>query len=315
MPLIRLDLPRDGRLPAEAALHLDRALAAAPAGPVVAMVHGMRFSPRVPALSPHRHILALDPAERARRVVSWPRALGFGGAGEGEGHCEGDGEGLAIAIGWEGCGPPWRAWAAAGRAGAGLAAIAARLDARGDGRPLDIVAHSMGARVALAGVSAAAPGRIGRVILLAAAEFACTGAWAAASPAGRRARFFNVTARENGLFDAALELGFGAALWRGLGRGLPGAGPHWVDLDIGCAETRAGLAALGFRIGGGTRRICHWSPYLRPGVFALYTAILRDRAATTPAILRAALPCRAGTAAPRRSLRIGGIGPPPGRTA
>ncbi|MEI4484603.1 hypothetical protein V8J36_00235 [Frigidibacter sp. MR17.14] len=278
MALIRIDLAPDGQLPAPAAARLRAALTAVPRGPVVALLHGFRFSPRSEALSPHRHILALDPAPGDRRALSWPRALGFG-----QGRPD---EGLAIAIGWEASGSLWRAWQAAGRAGTGLAQIAARLD----GRPLDILAHSMGARVAFAGIAAAPAGSIGRVLLLAAAEFTANAMRAVDSPAGRRAGFVNVTTRENDLFDAALELALGASLWRGLGRGLPQAPRDWVDLDLDCAETRAGLAALGFRIGAARHRVCHWGPYLRPGVFALYRAILRERAAISPAQLRAAAP-------------------------
>jgi hypothetical protein len=34
------------------------------------------------------------------------------------------------------------------------------------------------------------------------------------------------------------------------------------------------LARLGFPLRPASARICHWQPYLRPGVFALYRALL-----------------------------------------
>ncbi len=177
------------------------------------------------------------------------------------------------------------------RTGAALAVLADRLaDA---GHPLDLIAHSLGARVALAALSAAQLGAIGRVILLSAADLAATGADAMRSPAGRRAEVINITGRENRLFDLMFERLIRAGGDRALGRGLPDAPPNWLDLPLDCPDTRASLARLGHRVAAPALPVCHWSGYLRPGAFPLYRALLADRDRLTLPRLRACLPCDA----------------------
>ena len=67
--------------------------------------------------------------------------------------------------------------------------------------------------------------------------------------------------------------------------------PNWVDLQIDQPGTLRALARLGHALPAAPTRICHWSPYLRPGVFAIYRAALNG--SLTLPILRAALPARA----------------------
>jgi hypothetical protein len=99
-----------------------------------------------------------------------------------------------------------------------------------------------------------------------------------ATASGRTAEIVNVRSRENTVFD----LLFRAAIHphrpfaRALGAGLGRAERRWLDLAIDCPQTRAHLAALGFRIPPPARAICHWSAYLRPGLFPLYRALLRE---------------------------------------
>ena len=287
MALVQVNVQEASLVPADAAAgpveaQLAAALAALrPGAPVVVMVHGYRFSPSVHRHSPHRHILSLDPSPDFGKAVSWPRHLGFG---RGE-----PSEGLAIAFGWEARGTLWRAWAAAPCAGAGLAALVSLLRRLDPGRPVDLVAHSLGARVVLAALPRLSAGDIGRAVLLAAAELQATAAAAMDSPAGRAAEVMNVTTRENDLFDFGLELLVAGGVRRGLGHGLPQPRASWVDLQLDHEGAPEALAGLGFRITGPGAYICHWSAYRRPGVFALYRAFLFDRAATTPARLRAAL--------------------------
>jgi hypothetical protein len=268
---------------------LRGALAALPqTAPVVVMLHGYRYTPRVDWRSPHRHILSLAPVSRAARVVSWPDRLGLGAGAEG----------LAVAFGWDAAGSLWRAWAEARRAGAALARV---LDeaAQRTGRPAHVIAHSLGARVTLAALAPLGDTpALGRAILIAAAEFRDAAARALATPAGRAAEVLNVTSGENDPFDAALE-------WlvaphrpgaRSLGAGLGRSAANWTDLPLDDEATLAALAGLGFRIAPPARRVCHWSGYLRPGVFPLYRAVIDGRLPL--AVLRAALP---GTAPPRWS--------------
>jgi len=173
---------------------LERQLAVLPAGaPVLVMLHGYRYSPSHRRNDPHRAILA--PGSQAQ-PQSWPRRMGFG-----RGSAD---EGLGIAFGWEAGGSLWRAYAEAGRAAQALAALIALIRARHPG-PVGILAHSLGARVALAALPQLAPGDVGRMVLLAGAEFAAVAQTALASPAGQSAEVLNVTSRENDLYDFLFE--------------------------------------------------------------------------------------------------------------
>ena len=90
---------------------------------------------------------------------------------------------------------------AGGRAGAGAGGGRAR---RAPARSTSS-AHSLGARVALTAAGLAAPGAVGRMILLAAAVFRGEAQAVLATAGGQAAEVVNVTSRENDLFDLALE--------------------------------------------------------------------------------------------------------------
>ncbi len=275
MALVALTMTGSGLSADKGALQaaLDRT---PPGAPIVAMIHGYRYIPGHPRHDPHRQILSIRPDLGGARTISWPRHLGL------------HRHGLGLAIGWDAAGGLHGAHRRAADTGAALAALADRLAEHG--RPLDLIAHSLGARVALAALSAAQPGAIGRVILLAAADLASTGGAAMHSPAGRRAEVINITGRENRLFDLMFERLIRAGGDRALGRGLPDAPPNWLDLPLDCPDTRAGLARLGHRVAAPALPVCHWSGYLRPGAFPLYRALLTDRDRLTLPRLRACLP-------------------------
>jgi hypothetical protein len=242
---------------------LERKLAVLPEGaPVVAMIHGWRYSPSFAADCPHGSILSIDRPDEQRRMVSWPRHLRL------DGH-----SGLGIAIGWNAKCDPWRAHLRAGQTGAALAEIARTVHDL-SGRPIQVIAHSMGARVALAALGQVAPGQISRMVLLAAAETRGRTLAALATPAGRQVEVINVTTRENDLFDAFFEWGIHLGLRTSIGQGLGRAHPGWHDLWIDQPRSLAGLAALGHPLADPPRRVCHWSPYLRPGTIALYRALI-----------------------------------------
>jgi len=273
MPLVQVNAVSDR--PALAAgdgdLHeaLARALTGAAADkPVTVLIHGFKFSPFRPGKSPHDHILALKPSRDCRKAVSWPRHLGFSGGRSDEGLC--------IAFGWEASGHIWRAYDEAARAGLALARLSQALRALRPGAQIDVVAHSLGARVALSALPHMAPGALRRAILMTPAELASRAGDALDTPAGQDAEVLNVTSRENDLFDFLLEsliaphrLGD-----RTLGHGHPDPHDRWTDLQIDHAETLSSLGSLGLQIAPPARRVCHWSPYLRPGMFPLYRAVL-----------------------------------------
>lgn len=233
-----------------------------PGAPIVVMIHGWRYAPGFARDCPHGSILSLDPAPEDRRAVSWPRHLGLDGR-----------QGLGIALGWNAKCDPWRAHLRAYQTGSTLAEIARCIHAL-SGRPIQIIAHSMGARVALATLPLVDPGLIDRMVLLAAAETRARTLAALDTPAGGSVEVINVTTRENDLFDACFEWGIHLGLRTSIGQGLGQERPGWHDLWIDQPRTLAGLARLGHPLADPPRRICHWSPYLRPGTIALYRALI-----------------------------------------
>ncbi|NUB43905.1 hypothetical protein GEU84_005900 [Fertoebacter nigrum] len=276
----------EGCQPVEAGtVALAGQLAALPPGaPVLILLHGYRYSPSRDHSDPHRLILS---DRSARRAPSWPRRMGFG---RGQ-------DGLCIAFGWEAGGTLWQAYAEAGRAGLALAALIRRIRALHDG-PVNILGHSLGARVALAALPGLAPGDVARMVLMAGAEFRHLARAALETPAGRAADVLNVTSRENDIYDFLFErlLAPLAPRARALGAGLDL--PRCVTVQIDAADHRAALHGLGFRIAPASQRMCHWSAYLRPGLFPLYRAFLLAPGRLPLPLLRATLP---GTQAPRWS--------------
>jgi len=291
MPLLRVNLSRTGPRIAGSD-SLDRRLRQAtkdlaPGAPVTLLIHGYKFSPHALSRTPHRHIFALEPKAQGPRVISWPRHLGFG-----KGRFD---EGLCIAIGWEARGTIWVAYAEAGRMGEALADLTRRIRAVHDG-PVCVLAHSLGARVALSSLHHSVPGELRRMVLIAGAEFRDRAAEAMATRAGRCTEVINIASKENALFDLLLErLVRPLDLFAGaIGHGRSGDLSNWLDLRIDEDTTRAGLASLGYRVPAPGRRVCHWSGYLRPGMFALHRALL-----TRPDVLPLARLREAACSAPR----------------
>lgn len=252
--------------------------------PIVAMIHGYRYSPSQTRHDPHRHILSLNPDAGSRRVLSWPRALGFG---KNPGT-----EGLAIGFGWEARGRLGRAYRRAAPAGAALARLVNEVSHRA-GRPVAVIGHSLGARVALQSLPGADPHSIGRMILLTGAEFRCRAARALDSDAGATAEIINITSRENDLFDFAIEMWLGGGGRRqALGFGLDRPARNWLDVQIDDHDTLGALDMLGFPVERNPLRLSHWTPYLRRGLFDFYrTALCQPWALPLP-MLRARLPGR-----------------------
>lgn len=247
----------------------DRRMAA---GPATILIHGYKYAPYHPRHCPHQRIFG---------VGGWLGALGAD-------------DGLTVAFGWQARGALRGAHARGLRRGMELARLVRMLRAHDPARRVNIVAHSLGASVAMAALPYLKTGDISRIILLTGACHRDFAGQALASDAGRTAQVLNVTSRENDVFDFAFERlvpGSGA-----IGRGL--LHDNVVDMQIDCARTLPALALLGHRVAPARRRVCHWSAYTRPGLLAFYGAFLRDPDALPLAHLRAALPA---TAAPRWS--------------
>ncbi|MEM1066946.1 MAG: hypothetical protein AAGJ74_15705 [Pseudomonadota bacterium] len=269
MSIVRYNAVGDHPAP-EAPGALEAALTRLPPeAPLVILIHGYKYSPHSATRNPHDHIFSLTPP-RGGRSTSWPRHLGLGRGAPGEGLC--------VAFGWDAWGTIWAAAARAHTAGRALSRLIDAIGARRAG-PVDVFAHSLGVRVGLGALPGLAPGRVGRMILLSGAEFQARAGTALATPAGRTAEIVNVTSRANRAFDLMVE-GLLQLPWAGgraLGAGIGAAPGLWRDLDIDDPEVRAHLALRGFPTRPPAHSVCHWSGYLRPGLFRLYRAILRDR--------------------------------------
>lgn len=244
---------------------LEQALARlAPGAAVTILIHGYRYSPWDAANDPHRHILSPGRGAYRWKSISWPKHLNLDRA---------DG-GLGIGFGWHARGSLRDVAQRAFGLGDTLADLVRALKSRRPDLAVHLFGHSLGARVALAGLGAMAAGDVRRVVLLSGAEYRAEARRSMASPAGRTAQVLNVTSGENALFDAAFRLAI-APPQRGdavLSRGIAGLA-GWTDLRIDCAGTQAALHDLGFRIQPARGGLCHWSTYLRPGLFRFYRAV------------------------------------------
>ncbi len=259
--------------------------------PVVIMLHGYRYSPSHQRASPHHFILS--PTGQRGRTRSWPRRMGFGQRWAQSGLC--------IAFGWEADGTLWQAYKEAANASLALSQLILTVQSIHPG-PVSIIAHSLGARVALGALPHLPARAVARMVLLAGAEFQSTATAALETPAGRTTEVLNVTSRENDIYDFLFErlLAPLSLRARSIGAGL--ALPNAVTLQIDCPAHRSALRALGYPTAEPARLMCHWSAYTRPGMFPFYRAFLRRPASLPLAILRHTLPT---TIAPRWSrLRI-----------
>jgi pimeloyl-ACP methyl ester carboxylesterase len=301
MPLLQITASRHGLTSAAAPVdcrgapasdsadsQIRHALAGLPdAAPVLIMIHGMGYVPGLAAVDPHRLVYAPRSGQTTRRYLSWPRHLRFTPEPATDGAAS---PGLCIGFGWNGGGGVWAASRAAAASAQPLARLIQMIRRAAPHRRVDLFAHSLGARVALGAVPLLHAGALGRVFLLAGAELGPRALRVLDTPAGRTAEFFNIVTRENDIFDLLFELSQIPLHGRGrsIGLGLSDA-PNWLDVQIDHAPTLQRLAALGFDLAPPGLRVCHWSVYLRPGIFRLYRGLVHERDRLALPVLRGAL--------------------------
>lgn len=272
---------------------------------VTLLTHGFRYSPYDADACPHARLFSATSRKTSWKSVSWAHYLRLNRADAG----------LTIGFGWPGLGRLDQAAHRAYRAGEALATLmdvihAARPDLR-----LNVVAHSLGARVALRAMARSQTAAVDTVLLLSGADYRDAAMAALAAPAGQRARVINVTSGENRAFDllfrvlAPSRAMFAPSLSAGLNGGLNGTHPRWLDLRIDAPGHLSVIRAMGYRPAAPTHAVCHWSSFIRPGLFPLYRDLLGDGGASLYARLAGALP---QAAVPARPPRAGAL--PPGRT-
>jgi len=249
----------------------ERLEALGPRDPVVILLHGYRYSPLCRFNDAHKLIFCeRHRTEGPRRFsVSWPSALGFA-PGQ-------DRRGLCMPVSWDAKGPLRDVYHRAEEVGRQMADLLDLLAELEPGRPVHLMAHSLGARVALAAISVARCPVVRRLILLAPAEFGTKAELALQSRGGEAMEVLQVSPVENRFFDLLLSRGLG--LYRGSGPTIGGGGVsarNWARLRIDTKEDLAQLAKMGFPVGSRTSRICHWSAYLRPGLMSLYSACFSE---------------------------------------
>lgn len=235
-------------------------------GPILIMVHGYKFAPGSMHHCPHTHIFSLGGTDDCPKALSWPRHMGFGRGRHNEGLC--------IAFGWAARGTLWRAHDSAKSAALSLARLVRMIRHIDPTRRVHILAHSLGGYLSLRAVHHMQAGDVDRVILMNAAAYQSQAERALATPAGTQSALLNMTSRENAAYDFLYECLVRAdeRRDRALGRGFHA--PNALSIRLDCPETLARLAALGFRIAPRHRRVCHWSTYLRPGIFPFYQAMI-----------------------------------------
>jgi Alpha/beta hydrolase of unknown function (DUF900) len=292
--ILRIDVS-GGEIDPEDLHRLNRAASAlAPDGPVTFLVHGFRYDPACPAVDPHRFIYAAD-TPGSGRYLSWVRHLGFRPG------CPD--AGLCIALGWPARGTLRAAHRRAGQTGRALATLIRAVQQVRPGTRISAIGHSLGARVILSALPYLPPHHLFRAVLLSPAAFRDDTTDAVDSPGGRTTEIISITSRENNFFDLCMELLASGGTRASVGHGLGQSMRNWTDVRLDDGPTLRALASLGFPVGPRSRPVCHWSAYRRPGVFALYRALLTDPAPLAFATLAAALPQAASARWPR--LRAG----------
>lgn len=292
MPILRLNAGPEGVVLNGSPACARRAIARAAGGtgPVIIAVHGFKYDPASATCSPHSTIFGRPSQPMRAGRVQWLRPLGFG-----TGNVD---EGLAIAFGWPARFNLWKAGARARVAGRGLAQVIGQIKARAPQRAIHVIAHSLGSEVVFEALHALPAGSVQRVVALSGASYASRARAALQTPAGQGVELFNITSRENDIFDFMFERLIPAPVAGDVAMGAGLALPNVATLELDCPRSLTALRQFGGYIDAPVRRMCHWSSYTRPGVLPFYAHLLRTPEAVPLAALARALP---DAAAPRWS--------------
>ena len=297
---------------------LERALATLPvAAPVTILIHGFKYAPGHAPTSkmpkerdPFRLIYSFDPVVECSRIVSWPAGLGF--------TPEDPGDGLCIGFGWSALpsepGPLAVArdfakiYRRAGLVASELSGLMDRIAVLAPERPISIIAHSLGARVALAALPRlSARTRVGPMILMGAAEYAGVAADHLAR-AHCTPEVFNITARENRVYTQLFEWYAPRRVRTDRAIGMaPIEGASVVTVPIDAPRTGAVLGHLGREVDTVGERRGHWGFYTREGALDFYAALIRARHPVMAADLRGVLET---PPAPQTRAVLAGFWPP-----
>ena len=236
--------------------------------PIVIMLHGLRYDPDMPAHDPATSLYSPVANCRDPRAISWPRHLGFARGRKDEGLC--------IGLAWKARTWLWTAYQRAAEIGVSLASLVDEIHAVDPKREVVIVAHSLGARVALCALPHLKAGRITRMVFIYGAEFAHVADRQLAAAKSPLPEIINVTSRENWAVDGAFAAVISGRPWAETISSRSGTRcARWIDLPLHDAEALTVLRRAGFCVSTALRKICHWSGYTRPGVFPVYKDFLR----------------------------------------
>ena len=226
---------------------------------IVIMVHGFRYAPHTDLNDPHRQLFSGDVRKSSWKAVSWSHYLKLNQPNSG----------LGIGFGWNALGRLDLAAARAFDAGDALAELINHIHLQRPDLHIRVMAHSLGVRVALRALQQTRARAIETMVLLSGAEYRAAAAKAMASEAGQSVRIVNVTSGENLVFDTLFRIAAPGrdSLAPSLSGGLGIAHPRWLDLRIDHAPHLAALRGLGYRPAKPAYPICHWSSFIRPGLF------------------------------------------------
>ena len=253
--------------------------------PIVIMIHGYRYHPKVTGANPHDLLFSELPRSTAYPCKSWPVGLGF--------RTSGFEDGLAIGFAWEGLPAPAstrvaslnkfaRVYAQAACAGEQLAQLLGWIEEIAPGKTVDFIAHSLGARVVFCALAQARAQNPGRVVLMGGAEYASVvDGYFQRDYIHPRLEVFSMQNRRNIPVDLLFEC-FAPRGSRGdyaIGRGYCGPEHRWLNISMDNPETLEALDRRGVAISKAAKfsLVDHWAFYASAGVMSLYQGLIRKR--------------------------------------